>query len=323
MLLRLVPSNTKIRFMRFAPACIAVSLIMIIASYGLLFVRGLNLGIDFRGGTIVQIHTEGPADLAQIRSIVGDLGLGDVAVQEFGAVDDVLIRMETQVVSSEELAADPTANEKAQQAAVNKVQEALRGALGEGVRFDRVEVIGPKVSGELVQKAVVAVSLAVILMLFYIWIRFEYQFSIGAILALIHDVSLTIGLFSLTQIEFNLSIIAAVLLIVGYSMNDTVVVFDRIRENLRKYKKMPTEELLDHSINETLSRTVMTSVTTLLALTGLYVLGGEVIRGFVFAMIFGILIGTYSSIFIGAPALNYTGVKRDWSGLSNQAANPA
>lgn len=229
---------------------------------------------------------------------MGDLG--EVQIQEFGSPDDVLIRVGEKV--------DATDNAD-NLSAVDKI----RNALPQDVTFRRVEVVGPQISGELVQAGFLAVTVAIGLMLFYIWLRFEWQFSVGAVLALIHDIILTIGVFCLIQIEFNLSIIAAILTIVGYSMNDTVVVYDRVRENLRRFKKMPLSELANMSINSTLSRTVMTSVTTLLALFSLYILGGEVIRGFTMAMIWGVFVGTYSSIFIAAPVLMYLGVKRDWS----------
>ena len=227
-----------------------------------------------------------------MRAVLGGLGLGEVALQEFGAPDDVLIRVARQ----------PGA-EREQQVAVDAVKTALKG-MGQGrMTYRRVEFVGPKVSGELVEAGVIAVVTAVVLMLAYIWFRFEWQFSIGAVLALVHDVALTIGMFSLTDIEFNLASIAAILTIVGYSINDTVVVYDRVRETLRKYKAMPMAELCDLSLNDTLSRTVMTSLTTLLALIALYVFGGEVLAGFVFAMIFGVIVGTYSSIYIAVALL--------------------
>ena len=290
--LRLVPRDTRIRFVALTRLFIAVSLAAVVASAGLFLVRGLNLGIDFLGGTMIEVQTPGPADLGRMRGVLGGLGLGEVALQEFGAPDDVLIRVARQ-----------PGGEKAQMKAVEVVKQALAG-MGEGaMSYRRVEFVGPKVSGELVEAGIIAVISAVIAMLVYIWFRFEWQFSIGAVLALIHDVALTIGMFSLTAIEFNLASIAAILTIVGYSINDTVVVYDRVRENLRKYKAMPMGDLLDLSINQTLSRTTMTSLTTLLALFALYFFGGEVIAGFTFAMIWGVVVGTYSSIFIAAPLL--------------------
>jgi len=240
-----------------------------------------------------------------VRSVVGGLGLGDVELQEFGAPTDVLIRVEQQ-----------PGGDDVQQEVVSKI----RDAIGETVEYRRVEVVGPKVSGELIREGTFAVILAIVAVLIYIWFRFEWQFAVGAVAALVHDVIITIGMFSLLQLEFNLSIIAALLTIVGYSLNDTVVVYDRVREKLRKYKSMPLPDLLDFAVNKTLSRTVLTSVTTLLALLSLYILGGEVIRGFTFAMIWGVLIGTYSSIFIAAPMLILLGVKRDWSKVGSTGA---
>ncbi|HAD24817.1 MAG TPA: protein translocase subunit SecF [Alphaproteobacteria bacterium] len=308
--LRLVPETTNIKFVSFRKASFLLSSLFAICSVVLFAVIGLNYGIDFRGGTMIEIGTEGPADLTRIRTIASSLGLGDVQVQSFGEENDVLIRVEQQ-----------SGGEKAQQNVVATLRAALDREYGSPISYRRVEVVGPKISGELVEAGTLAVILAVIAMLVYIWFRFEWQFSVGAVVALLHDVVLTIGIFSLLQLEFNLSIIAAILTIVGYSMNDTVVVYDRVRENLRKYKKMPLDDLLNLSINDTLSRTAMTSLTTLLALLALYIFGGEVIRGFTFAMIWGVVVGTYSSIFVAAPLLLVLGVKRDWSGLQTGAAD--
>ena len=298
--LKLVPAETKIDFIRLHIASFIVSASLVIASLGLFFTQGLNFGIDFKGGTLIEIGTNGPADIADLRDIIGSLDLGEVQIQEFGSPEDVLIRVGEK--------ADATDNAENLSAV-----DQIRNALPQDVTFRRVEVVGPQISGELVRAGFLAVTVAIGLMLFYIWLRFEWQFSVGAVLALIHDIILTIGVFCLIQLEFNLSIIAAILTIVGYSMNDTVVVYDRVRENLRRFKKMPLSELANLSINSTLSRTVMTSVTTLLALFSLYILGGEVIRGFTLAMIWGVFVGTYSSIFSAAPVLMYLGVKRDWS----------
>ncbi len=299
--IRFLPEGTHIRFIGWRKLSFAVSALAMVASIALFLVVDLNYGIDFRGGTLIEIGSKsGPANLGDLRSKLGDLGLGDVQVQEFGSPTEVLIRIEQQPGGEDE-----------QQNAI----KAVKGALGDTVDYRRVEVVGPTVSGELQRDGTIAVLVAIFAVLVYIWFRFEWQFSIGAVAALVHDVVLTIGMFSILQIEFNLSIIAAILTIVGYSLNDTVVVYDRVRENLRKYKKMALDELLDLSINDTLSRTILTSVTTLIALGSLYVFGGEVIRGFTFAMIWGVIIGTYSSIFIAAPLLLVLGVKRDWSGL--------
>ncbi len=307
--LRLIPHKTRFRFVGFRRVFFAISIAAVLASAGLFAVRGLNLGIDFLGGTLVEVKTPGPADLARMRGVLGGLGLGEVALQEFGAPDDVLIRVARQ-----------PGGEAAQLAAIATVKQALAG-LGEGeMSYRRVEFVGPKVSAELVEAGVIAIVAAVVLMLIYIWFRFEWQFSIGAVVALLHDVLLTIGMFSFTGIEFNLASIAAILTIVGYSINDTVVVYDRVRENLRKFKTMPMEELCDLSLKETLSRTTMTSLTTLLALFALYLFGGEVIAGFVFAMIWGVVVGTYSSIFIAVALLIEMQPERRGAGEDKPAA---
>ena len=298
--IRFVPSDTHVPFIRWRMISLAASSLLIVASIALFLTAGLNYGIDFKGGTMIEIKNKsGPVNLAEMRAQMNGLGLGEVQIQEFGAPDDVLIRIGTQ-----------KGGDASQQIAIQKV----KASLGDTVDYRRVEVVGPTVSGELIQSGTIAVLVAIFAVLIYIWFRFEWQFSIGAVAALVHDVILTIGLFCLLQLEFNLSIIAAILTIVGYSLNDTVVVYDRVRENLRKYKKMPLDQLLDVSINDTLSRTILTSVTTLIALGSLYIFGGEVIRGFTFAMIWGVVVGTYSSIFVAAPLLLWLGVKREWSG---------
>lgn len=297
--LKLIPDDTKIPFVKWRYIAVGLSLVVMIVSAALLFTRGLNFGIDFEGGIVIEISTDGPADISQLREDVGSLGLGEVQIQEFGQADDVLIRVQSPKDDAED----------ASQQVVNKI----RTKLGDTVEYRRVEVVGPQVSGELVEDGILAVVISIALMLVYIWFRFEWQFSLGSVIALVHDVMATMGLFCILQLEFNLTSIAAILTIVGYSMNDTVIVFDRVRENLRKYKKMDLGELIDLSINQTLSRTVMTSGTTLLALLALFIFGGEVLRDFTFAMIFGIFIGTYSSIFIAAPVLLAVGVTRDAS----------
>jgi len=298
MRLRLVPEKTSIPFMSARKIAMVLSVILIIASAAYTYLHGLNFGIDFRGGVTIEIKTDGPADVEAIRAAVSSLGLGDVAAQEFGAPDDVLIRIERQA-------------EGAQKAAIDSVIGALTDIYGDGYEVRRTEVVGPKVSGELVEKGILAVLLAVGAIMIYIWFRFEWQFGLGAVVSLTHDVALTIGFFSLTGLEFNLSIVAAILTIVGYSLNDTVVVFDRIRENLRKFRKPTILEIIDQSLNETLARTLMTSVTTLLALLALFFLGGEVIRGFTAAMIWGVVVGTYSSVFVASPVLNALNVSRE------------
>jgi SecD/SecF fusion protein len=289
-LLKLWPENFNFKFMNFRKLAYIFSAVLIVGSLALFGAKGLNLGIDFKGGSAIEVQSiEGPADIAQLREIVGALDLGDVQVQEFGTEKDVLIRVETQ-----------PGGDVAQQEAVTKVIDAV-----EAVGYDRrrSEVVGPTVSGELAQTGTLAVVAAIIAVLGYIWMRFEWQFAVGAVAALVHDVLLTIGLFAITGLEFNLASIAAILTIVGYSLNDTVVIYDRVRENLRKYRKMSIPELLNMSVNQTLSRTILTSITTLLALGALVIFGGEVIRSFTIAMAWGVLVGTYSTIFIASPLL--------------------
>ena len=331
MALNLIPSDTNVRFTKLAPIGQVLSLLLVIGSVVAVTTLGLNFGIDFRGGVEIEVapaqgQTFTEDDLTRVRGAVDGLGLGQVNVSTIsdltGGEEFILVSVERQAAQAEEVAPervaadDPTpqstAAELAQQSAAAEVQQALREVLGEGIEFRNVSVVGPTVSGELLRAGVTALSIAIGLMLLYIWFRFEWQFSLGAITALVHDVILTVGMFAVTQLDFTLSIIAALLTIIGYSMNDTVVVFDRVRENLRKFKRRPLDEVVDLSINQTLARTIMTSVTTLLALVSLYFLGGEVLRGFSFAMIWGVIIGTYSSIFIASPVLLRTGVKRNW-----------
>ena len=296
--LKLVPANTKVPFIKHHFVAFVFSSLLAIGSVVMFFGPGVNLGIDFEGGILIEVGTDQPADVAAMRRSVSGLGLGEVALQEFGSPTEVLIRIERQA-----------GGEKEQLAAVDVVKAQLSQDFGD-ISYRRVEFVGPKVSAELVLAAIEAVGIAVVAMLLYIWFRFEWQFSVGAVLALVHDVVLTIGMFAITRIEFNLASVAAILTIVGYSINDTVVVYDRIRENLRKYKQMEIPELLNLSINDTLSRTTMTSVTTLLALLSLFFFGGEVIRGFAFAMIWGVVVGTYSSIFVAAPLLLHLKLQR-------------
>ena len=299
--LKLVPAETHIPFIGKRNLAMGLSAFFLVGSIIVFLMNGLNFGIDFKGGTLIEASSEEAVDIGALRERLGAMPLGEVQIQEFGKATDVLIRI------AELDGATDTSND------LNAVQ-IVRDELAGDFDIRRVEIVGPQVSAELIQTGLLAVLAAIVSMLIYIWFRFEWQFSVGAVLALVHDVVLTIGIFALLQLDFNLSILAAILTIVGYSMNDTVVVYDRVRENLRKYKKMDLGELLDIAINETLSRTVMTSVTTMLALLALYALGGEVIRGFTFAMIWGVLVGTYSSIFIASPLLMILGVKRDWSG---------
>ena len=294
--LKLIKQNTNIQFLKYKKITLSISIIFCLISFFSLFINGLNFGIDFKGGSLIEVKSDQSINISNVRSRLSLLNLGDVQIQNFGSDKNVLVRVEAS--SSEN-------NSSVLSSITNELQ-----SFGE---IQRTEVVGPKISSELIQKGILAIISAVGLMLFYIWIRFEWQFSLGAVLALIHDVIITIGIFSFFQIEFNLSIIAALLTIIGYSMNDTVVVYDRIRENLRKYKKQDLYNLINSSINQTLSRTVLTSFTTLLALFSLYIFGGQVIKGFTLAMIIGVFIGTYSSTFIASQLLHILGVKRDWS----------
>jgi preprotein translocase subunit SecF len=292
-LLKIVPDDTHIPFMAYRKVFLTVSALAVALSMALVFVKGMSFGIDFQGGILIEVRMPQAANLSDMRGKLGALGLGEVSLQEFGNPADVLIRIGAQ-----------DGDATAQQSAV----AAVKGALGDGVDYRRVEFVGPKVSSELLMDGVLAVAVAIMAMLIYIWLRFEWQFGLGAVVALTHDIFITLGAFSLLELEFNLSTVAAVLTIAGYSINDTVVVFDRIREDLRKYKTKPVPELLNDAINLTLSRTLMTSLTTLVALLALFFLGGEVIRDFSFAMIFGIVVGTYSSICVASPLLIYTKV---------------
>ncbi|MBM09999.1 MAG: protein translocase subunit SecF [Magnetovibrio sp.] len=293
--LYLIPASLNISLVSKRAVFFFFSAILITSSIALFLTRGLNYGIDFKGGILIEVRTDKAANIGFMRQQLSALDLGEVALQEFGAPTDVLIRVQRQ-----------EGGEKAQQVAVDKIKTLL----GDTVDYRRTEFVGPKVSAELFWDGVLAVSLAIFAILIYIWFRFEWQFGVGAVIALTHDVISTIGMFALMGFEFNLSTVAAILTIAGYSINDTVVVYDRVRENLRKFKKMPLDELLNNSINQTLSRTVMTSVTTLLALLALFFLGGAVIRDFSFAMIWGVIIGTYSSICLAVPLLLYLHLKR-------------
>ena len=298
--LKLVPDKTNVPFMRLRRTAFGFSSLLGVLSIVLLVILGLNFGIDFRGGTLMQVKTQGPANISTMRVALGGLQLGDFSLQEFGEADEVLIRVQRQ-----------NGDNADQQVAIELIKRALEATVDGDIEYRRVEFVGPQVSEELKRAGALALGIALGAMLLYIWFRFEWQFSVGAVTALVHDVILTFGFFAITGLEFNLSIVAAILTIVGYSMNDTVVVYDRVRENLRKYKKTDLKELIDLSINDTLSRTTLTSVTTLLALIALAVVGGPVIAGFVLAMIWGVVIGTYSSIFVAAPVLLYLGVRRE------------
>lgn len=315
MRLKLVPAETNWDFFKNSKITLGASALAVVASIVLFFVMGLNFGIDFKGGTTIRTDSETAVDVGAYRDALSPLNLGDVSITEiFDPANTDLHAAQIRIQAQE-------GQESVSVSMITDVKEALL-ATDSTLSFPEVNSVGPKVSGELVQTAVLAIFAAIAAVLFYIWLRFEWQFSVGAVAALVHDVTLTIGVFSLLQIRFDLAIIAALLTIVGYSLNDTVVVFDRVRENLRRYKKKSLRDLLNQSINETLSRTVMTSVTTLLALIALFILGGDVIRGFVFAMIWGVIVGTYSSIFVASAILLRLGVKRDWSKDGNNPDMP-
>ncbi|MBN9581679.1 MAG: protein translocase subunit SecF [Afipia sp.] len=293
--LRIVPDDTKFDFMRFRRISFPISAMLSILAIVLYFVHGLNFGIDFKGGTLLEIQVKsGPADIAALRTQLTTLNFGDVQLQQFGGPSDVLIRI-----------AEQPGGDQAQQAAVQKVRQLL----GDSVEYRRVEVVGPRVSSELLAYGTVGLMLAILGILIYLWFRFEWQFALGAMIANVHDIVLTLGFMSVTQIEFDLTSIAALLTILGYSLNDTVVIYDRIREMLRRYKKMPMTDLLNASINSTLSRSIITHVTVTLALLALLLFGGKAIHSFTATMMFGVvLVGTYTSIFIAAPILIYLGV---------------
>ena len=288
-------SNKLIKFSNSYKKLNIFSFLLIIFSLLILLLKGLNFGVDFKGGTLIEIRTVDSVRISDLRDAFVNMNLGDVTVKKFGKKNDYLVKIEKKSTDEN---------------FISEINETLSSKVGSEVNFRRVESVGPKVSNELLKDGLLAITLSLAAMLFYIWIRFEWQFSLGAIIAIVHDVLITLGMFSLLSYEINLSIVAAVLTIVGYSMNDTVVIFDRIRENLKKYSKISIGEISNISTNETLSRTLITSVTTLLALSSIYIFGGAILKGFSFAMILGVIIGTYSSIFIATPILNYTKVSQ-------------
>ena len=287
--------NYKIDFTSKFKYANMISIIVFVISLIFIIFKGLNFGIDFKGGTLIEIRSEDQKiNISDIRSSLKNLNLGDINVKQFGKKGDFLIKVEQKTENDNKL--------------IPKIKNSLIENINSEISFRRVENVGPKVSSELLEAGIIAISLSLAAMLFYIWIRFEWQFSLGSIIALFHDVIITIGIFSILSLEINLSIIAAVLTIIGYSMNDTVVIYDRIRENLGKFNQRNFDETANVSVNETLSRTIITSLTTLLALVSIFILGGEILRGFSFAMILGVLIGTYSSIFVAAPVLKFLNV---------------
>jgi len=298
---RLIPDNTRIPFVRYQYWAYGFTTVIFLMTLILLPTKGLNLGIDFRGGILIEVGMPGSAvDLATMRATLGDLGLGEVALQEFGQPNDILIRVQRQ-----------EGGEAGQRVAVDKVKRALAERFGDGVSYRRVEFVGPKVSADLMWDGIQASVYALLAIMVYVWFRFEWQYAVGAILATFHDAFTTLGVFSLFGLEFNLTTVAAVLTIIGYSINDTVVIYDRVRENLRKFKSMPLADLIDRSINETLARTVMTSLTTMLAVLALVIFGGPVIRGFAIAVTWGIVIGTYSSVYVAAPMVLHLRLRRE------------
>ena len=286
----------NIKFSDFYKKMNLLSLSLIILSILILIIKGLNFGVDFKGGTLIEIRTENKITIGDIRQSLLNMQLGDVTVKKFGKQNDYLVKIEKSEIN------DPNF--------VESVKDRLSLDVQSSINFRRVENVGPKVSSELLMDGLLAITLSLAAMLIYIWIRFEWQFSLAAIIALVHDVVITLGIFSFLSYEINLSIVAAVLTIVGYSMNDTVVIFDRIRENLKKYSKISILDISNTSTNETLSRTLITSITTLLALFSIYIFGGAILKGFSFAMIIGVIVGTYSSIFVATPILNYTNVSQ-------------
>jgi len=308
-LLRIVPDDTKFDFMRFRRISFPISAMLSIAAIALYFFHGLNFGIDFIGGTLIEVQTKaGPADLGRMRSTIGSLQLGDFQLQQFGAPNDVLIRISQQ-----------PGGDEAQQAAVQKV----RTALGDEVEYRRVEVVGPSVSTELLAYGTIGLVLAIVAILIYLWFRFEWQFALGAMIANVHDIVLTVGFMSLTRVDFDLTSIAALLTILGYSLNDTVVIYDRIREMLRRYKRMSMPEILNASVNATLSRSIVTHVTVAMSLLALLLFGGQAIHSFTATMMFGVvLVGTYTSVFIASPILIYLGVGRGRSGGADEPEAP-
>ncbi len=305
--IRFFPEDTTIDFMRWRWVWFSISLALIAATFALLFTRGLNLGIDFTGGILLELRTEQPAKLAPMRKALAEEHFGEVSLQHFGDTHEVIIRIQNK--------------EDADQAAiVSRAKEVLTGLLGEGVEFRKTDYVGPTVGKELVRTGVLSLGIALLAIMVYVWFRFEWQFGIGAIAALFHDAVMVLGFYLVTGYDFGLTSIAAILTIIGYSINDTVVIYDRIRENMRRYKQMPLEALINRSLNETLSRTVLTAGTTLLAALALTLFGGEIIKGFSAALLFGVAAGTYSSIYISAPVLIYLGVRPD---LAESGATPA
>lgn len=338
--LHIIPPDTRIDFIRHHKITFTISVVMVVASILLIAFKGLNFGVDFAGGILIEATAPQPVDLAKVRSQLSDLDLGEVALQEFGAPDKILIRLQQQEYTEQErLAAIETLKQerrgtaadeldrlsygKAEQDAQQRAIESVKSTLGSDYTFDRTEFVGPKVGSELKEKAVLATTLALLGIMAYVWFRYEWQFAVNCVVALFHDCITTVGLFALIGWQFDLNTVAAVMTIAGFSVNDTVVIYDRIREELRRYKKMPLGELLSMSINRTLSRTTMTSGLALLAVLAILFFGGEVLRGFALAMTWGIVIGTYSTIFVASPMLIYMNLRREKVGSYKPDAEKA
>ncbi|MDB2415234.1 protein translocase subunit SecF [Rickettsiales bacterium] len=294
MAFNIIPDKTSIDFLGKKYIAFALSAALIVATIFIMFSKGLNFGIDFTGGILIEARLEHKADLGDLRKSLKAKNIGDISIQTFGQDNNILVRIGSQ-----------EGTEKERLASINTVKSVLAERLDGSIEYRKVDYVGPKVGDELIKSGSLSMILAVIAILIYIWLRFEWHYGVGAVVALIHDAILTLGFFSFTQIEFNLSSIAAILTIIGYSINDSVVIFDRIRENVRKYKKMPIDELLNRSINDNLARTLLTSLTTLMALVALVIMGGDVVRSFSLSALFGVVVGTYSSIYIAAPILDY------------------
>ncbi|WP_445678575.1 protein translocase subunit SecF [Radicibacter daui] len=306
--IRWIPDNTRFNFIGWRHITFAISFLIVVVSFGSLATRGLNFGIDFEGGTLMEVKTSGPADMADMRGKLDSLGLGEVSLQQFGAPDEVMIRIKKQ-----------EGDEAAQAAAINAVKQSL----GDGIEYRRTEFVGPQVGDQLKHDGILAVTLAVLGIMAYVWFRFEWQYAVAAIVALLHDCVAVLGLFSLTQMEFNLTTVAAVLTVAGYSINDTVVVFDRTRDDLRKYRKKRLDILINDANNQMLARSIMTSMTVILTLLCLLVFGGDVLRGFSVAMTVGVLVGTYSSIFVATALLLYMPPRRTPEGATDKSAEKA
>ncbi|MCI5048906.1 MAG: protein translocase subunit SecF [Rickettsiales bacterium] len=293
----LIPQTTSINFIKTRFIGFSISMLLMVAAAVIIWEKGLNLGIDFAGGILIDIRAEQATDLAPLRAALNDPAFGEVSLQHFGSDDEVLVRIEV--------------SDETEQAELVEKAKQIIGQTYENVEFRQIDYVGPTVGRELIESGIMALCISMAAMMLYIWFRFEWQFGVGGILALLHDLALMIAFYAFTRFDFSLTSIAAILTVIGYSINDSVVIYDRIRENMRKYKKMPLDELLNKSINDTLSRTIVTGLTTIIAAAALVIFGGEVIRGFSYALLFGVVVGTYSSIYISAPILLYFGIREE------------